>query len=144
MIRMIAGKYGLYKDGRVIGMTRESGPFEAGATEELRLVSLGIAEYVDAPAEEKASESVPPAGDDAPPVPELPEGVEGIPMYGVDSSVKELREIGKMCGLTFKVGTTKEEMVAALDAHIAENTVDGVTVDGDDAPPVFNAAEAVQ
>jgi hypothetical protein len=53
----------------------------------------------------------------------------------------ELREIGALCGLTFKVGMTKAEMVAALDKHIEENTVVDETPDED--APTFDAAEAV-
>ena len=83
--------------------------------------------------------------------PELPEGVVGIPEYSVEMKANKLREIGALCGLTFPVGMTKTEMVAALDAHIEANMVDGVEVNGDgeitvadyDAP-TFDAAEAVQ
>lgn len=146
MIQMIAGVYGLYKDGRVRGMSRESGPFSVDAAEEARLVGLGIAEYVNIYAAE-GEEDAP----ELPKLPELPDGVVAIPEYSEDSSPKELREIGKLCGLTFKVGTTKAEMVAALDAHIAENTVDGddmaeddPAAEGEEDAPTFNAEDAVQ
>lgn len=141
MIKMKAGTFGLPVDGIVKAMTKDSGPFKASEEQEARLVKLGLAEYVgEAPAEaDKQGE-------------ELPDGVVGIPEYSIENTAAELREIGKLCGLAFKVGMTKAEMVEALDAHIASNTVDGVEVteddeiivpDGEDAP-AFDAAEAVQ
>ena len=66
----------------------------------------------------------------------------GIPEYSVDMKADELREIGKLCGLTFKVGMTKAEMVEALDAHIEANTVLEDEDEDEDAPD-FDAAGAV-
>lgn len=132
MIKMIAGVFGLEVNGIVKAMDKTSDPFNASKEQEARLVKLGLAVYVDAPTDA------------------LPDGVTGIPAYSVEMSANELREIGKLCGLTFKVGTSKAEMVAALDAHIAENTVEGVEVDEDgeiateEDAPTFDAAEAVQ
>ena len=88
----------------------------------------GVAEYVTPPSAE----------------PELPEGVVGVPVYSVDMRADELREIGELCGLTFKKGMSKAEMVAALDKHIEENTVDGFDMDDAEDAPAFDAAEAVQ
>lgn len=135
MIKMKAGTFGLPVDGVVKPMTKDSGPFNAGAEQEDRLVKLGLAEYVGEPE-----------------LPELPDGVVAIPEYSVENTANELREIGKLCGLTFKVGMTKAEMVAALDAHIEANTVEGVevnedgeiTVPEDEDAPTFDASEAVQ
>lgn len=141
MIKMKAGTFGLPINGIVKAMTKDSGPFEASEEQEARLVKLGLAEYVgESPVDDDKQ------GD------ELPDGVVGIPEYSIENTAAELREIGKLCGLTFKAGTTKAEMVEALDAHIAENTVEGVEVtedgeiivpDGEDAP-TFDASEAVQ
>lgn len=144
MIKMKAGTFGLPVDGVIKPMTKDSGPFKASAEQEARLVKLGLAVYVGEPE-----------------LPELPDGVVGIPEYSIDSTANELREIGKLCGLTFKVGMTKAQMVEALDAHIEANTVDGVEIDTEDAPedegateepeegtdedaPTFDASEAVQ
>ena len=145
MIKMIRGVFGLPVNGIVKGMDKNSGPFDAGAEQEERLVRLGLAVKVEVAdgepahtADDVVDTDTPIGMDDMPP---LPEGVTGIPEYSVDMKATELREIGKMCGLTFKVGMTKEEMVAALDKHIAENTVEDE--DGEPAP-VFDAAEAVQ
>ena len=144
MIKMIAGTFGLPVDGVVKAMDKNSKPFNAAPEQEARLVKMGLAVYVGEPE-----------------LPELPDGVVGIPEYSIDSTANELREIGKLCGLTFKVGMTKAQMVEALDAHIAAHTVDGVNLDaegapeGDDTPeepeegteedaPTFDASEAVQ
>ena len=142
MIKMIAGVFGLPVDGVVKRMDKNSKPFSASPEQEARLVKMGLAVYVDEPV------AVPEDKNE----PAIPSGVVGIPEYSTETSAKELREIGKLCGLTFKVGMTKAEMVAALDAHIAENTVEGVevnedgeiTVPEDEDAPTFDASEAVQ
>ena len=57
----------------------------------------------------------------------------------------ELRDLGKQYGLTFKVGMSKAEMIAALDDFFAveseapEADAEG---DGEDAP-TFDSTEAV-
>lgn len=151
MIRIISGVYG----GKN-GVKRPGDkPFSLSPAEEARLVARKVAAYVEEPAavlNNDAPDMIPdmappaePVGesiDDGTPIgfdeqPELPDGVIAIPEYSVDMKATELREIGKLCGLTFKVGMTKEDMVAALDAHIAANMVE------DDDAPTFDAAEAV-
>lgn len=149
MIEMIAGVFGLPVDGIVKAMDKKSGPFKASAEQEARLVKLGLAKFVDEPAGEKIA----PIGfDEAPSDPDvLPDGVTGIPVYSAEMKVSELREIGKMCGLTFKVGMTKEEMVSALDEYIDANMAGGmevaedgeITVDDGEPEPTFDASEAV-
>lgn len=151
MIKMLAGVYGLHiknADGttRVKAMGPNDGPFAIDPEKEARLVSMGVACYVGG--QDKAPEEVVP---EVPELPELPEDVVPIPEYHTGMTAKELREIGKLCGLTFKVGMSKEEMVSTLDAHIAENTVDPDEAEPEDAEevvpeeeaPVFDAAEAV-
>ena len=132
MIRIIKGVYGYMTEiGSVKPKTADDEPFELTAEQEARLVGLGVAEYV----------TPGPIGfDEQPPdLPDLPEGVEGIPEYSVDMKADELREIAKLMGLTFKVGTTKAEMVEAMDAYLAENTVE----DEEDIPE-FDPTEAVE
>lgn len=146
MIKMIRGVFGLPVDGIVKGMDKNSGPFEAGAEQEARLIRLGLAVKVEdsEPAPTEAVDTDTPIGfDEIPPLEDLlEEGVTAIPEYSVEMKASELREIGAMCGLTFKVGMSKADMVAALDKHIEENTVEE-DEDGEPAP-VFDAAEAVQ
>lgn len=142
MIQMKAGTFGLSVNGYLKAMTKESGPFVASEEQEARLVKMGLAVYVGetitVPDDEDAHT--------------IPDGVTGIPEYSTENTVAELREIGKLCGLTFKVGMSKVEMVAALDAHIEANTVEGVEVDedgevvvsDDEDAPSFDASQAVQ
>lgn len=138
MIKMIAGVFGLPVDGVVKRMDKDSDPFKASEEQEARLVKLGLAAYVG---------ETPEQGDD---LPDLPDGAVGIPEYSTENTVAELREIGKLFGMTFKVGMTKDAMVMALDEHIAAHTVEGVTIDEngeisvDDDAPTFDAAEAVE
>lgn len=151
MIKIICGVY-----GGVDGMKRPGDkPFSLSPAEEARLVARKVAVYVnepttEAPQDEDFHEDAPIGFDETPPedLDELPEGVIGIPEYSVDMKVDQLREIGKLCGLTFKVGMSKQEMVDALDKHIEENMVDddefidADTIDPD--APTFDAAEAVE
>lgn len=148
MIKMIRSTYGLPVNGVVKPMDKNSGPFNAGEAQEKRLVERGYAVYVD-DVVEGADDSAPIGFGETPPqdfeeLPELPEGVTAIPEYNADMKQTELREIGAMCGLTFPVGMTKKEMVAALDAHIEANMVEGDEFEDDDDAPEFDASEAVQ
>ena len=149
MIKMIRGVFGLPVNGIVVAKDKNSEPFSASEEQEKRLVERGFAEYVD------GVDTLTPIGfdeipegdaleDDSNELPELPEGVTAIPEYSEDMKQSELREIGAMCGLTFKVGMTKKEMVAALDAHIEANMVEGDALEDDEEAPEFDALEAVQ
>lgn len=171
MIKIICGTYGRYteqtvkgEDGkavktfRVVPMSPGSEPFSLEPEREAELVKLGMAEYVaeDGESVDEAPELI--GFDEIPEDTELPEGVEEIPAYSVDMKATELRKIGEMCGLTFKVGMSKVEMVAALDEHIAANMVAGVEIgedgsveiidededeDGEDFDADFDPSEAV-
>lgn len=141
MIRIIKGVYGHVPNpdtGIVVPKTSKDEPFSLSPEQEKRLVSIGVAEYVNAPA--------------APAIPE-PKDVDGAPKAEVEisasepeddgltldeMSAKELREYGKELGLTFRVGMTKAEMREAIVA--AE---DAAEPEDDEAPPAFDAAEAV-
>lgn len=137
MIKIIKGIYGyMDKRGIVRPKTEHDDPFELTEEQEERLVKLGIAVYVD-------------GGRTA-----LPDDVRGVPEYSAEMKADELREIAKEhMGLTFKVGTTKAEMVAEMDKYLAENTVDsedeaendtGEAEDDGEQPPAFDPAEAVE
>ena len=127
MIKIIKGVYGyLTPKGRVKPKTPVDEPFTLTAEQEARLVGLGVAKYVNAT--EPAKE---------------PEAVSEEPEKAMeDMTAKELRELGKEYGLTFKVGTTKAEMVGAIKAAQDGETEDA---EGDgEAPPAFDPAEAVE
>lgn len=132
-IKILSGVFGWNHDGKY-DLVHPGTCIEVDEALARRLVEQkGVAEY--------AAPAVPDA-------PELPDGVTGVPEYRVDMTAKELRAIGETCGLTFPERMTKAEMVAALDAHIEANTVDGADLDdgqpdAEDAP-TFDAAEAVQ
>ncbi len=142
MIKIVRGVYGyLDKDGIVRPKTEADEPFELLPEQEARLVGLGVAKYVGAaqvaPApeesEEEEIEQEPISFD------EVPSDI--IPLS--EMTVKELREIGKEYGLTFKVGSSKADMVKAIEEAEAALAIDDE--DEDDEPaPVFDASEAVQ
>ena len=130
MIQITSGVYG-------DGMKRASdGPFTLSAAEEARLVARGVAKYVTSAA--PVSEAPAPAADD-----------DNKPHEGM--TLKELRDIGKEYGLTFKVGMTKGDIVAAiLDAQnqpepdedeVSEDETEEIEPDED--APTFDATEAV-
>lgn len=145
MIQMIAGVYGRkMPDGTVKAMDKNSGPFYASAEQEERLIRLGLAVRVD-----DVYSGAPIGFDETPPEddgePDLPDDVVGIPEYSTKNTKAELMEIGELCGISLDANMTKAQMVAALDAHIDANMVDGVDIDEDDGEPapVFDASEAV-
>ena len=144
MIRIIKGVYGHWNGFKVEPKDCKSEPFSIDPERESELVEAGVAEYTVDPAPIGFDE-VPPDDVDAvaetSELPPLPDGVEGVPMYSVETPIKELRAIAKQIGVKLSVGMTKEEIVAALDAEIDRNTVDGI--DEDDLPG-FDAAEAVE
>lgn len=131
MIKMICGVYGHYVDGQVIARNKNSEPFEIAPEREAQLVALGYAEYVDF-----VPIDMPIGFDEVPP----DESEAAEPSYSIDTSAKELREIGKEHGLSFKVGMSKSDMIAALDAYF--NAIAEEDADGEDAPS-FDASEAV-
>lgn len=140
MIKIVQGVYGyLDKDGIVRPKTEADEPFTLTPEQEERLVRLGVAVLVgmaeEAPTAEPNSEEPEqyPIGFDEAPVDE-----RGLEEY----SVKELREIGKDYGLTFKVGMSKADMIQAIEKAEAELDIDAEDEDGESAP-TFDASEAV-
>lgn len=140
MIQIVRGIYGyMDEDGIVRAKRVDDPPFELLPEQEERLVRLGVAQYVgnvkSAPVVDTEPEEVEAEPADF--------GTEEAPTDGLslaDLSVKELREIGKEYGISFKVGVSKAEMVKAIEAAEAE-----MDMEEDDEPaPVFDAAEAVQ
>ena len=138
MIQIVRGVYGfLDQDGIVRPKSEADAPFELLPEQEARLVRLGVAQYVDnvKQAQETAdlAEAVGAIAFDEPEEDERPLS---------DYSVKELRELGKDYGLTFKVGISKAEMVAAIEA--AEAELDEYDDEDGEPAPVFDASEAVR
>ena len=152
MIKMIAGVYGMKvkrADGSeyVKGMGVGSGSFSLAPEKEAELVAKGVAQYVDEVAPIPVADDIPEQPEDSAELPELPDGVTAIPEYSVNDKADTLRKIGEMCGLKFKVGMSKSDMVAALDAHIEanmEDDPDAVVDDVDEVAPTFDASDAVK
>lgn len=137
-IRIISGAYGLEIDGFIKAKTKNDPPFAVECKEADRLVALGIAEIA-----EKAADAPVKAGADRNPDSLSDDDIGGteseqdgdsesdtddelgeyadIPEYNPDMNVNELRAIAKNVGISFKVGTTKEEMVEELDKYFGEN-----------------------
>lgn len=135
MIQIIRGKYGHYVDGKVVGKTKDSAPFELSPEREAELVAQGVAVYVHLSTDPIGFDEVPPEK------PEEWDDAPAFPEYDENSSAKDLRDIAKQCGLSFKVGMKKSEMIEALDAFFDANLTDEEP-DGEPAP-TFDASEAV-
>jgi hypothetical protein len=58
-------------------------------------------------------------------------GGEGKPVYDADTKADELRALMQECGLPYRVGMTKADMVSALDEFFSETGDDG---DGETPP----------
>lgn len=137
MIKIISGTYGHLIDGRVHPKTATSEPFSLTPAQEARLVSRGIAVYVN----EEPVEADAPIGLDE--TSDLPGEEPAGKAYHIGMTAKELREIGAGYGLTFKQGMSKAEMVEKLDALFADLAL-AETEQGAEDAPTFDAAEAVQ
>ena len=157
MIEMIAGVFGLPvkdKTGKTIrikGMGPNDGPFSAAPEREAELVKKGVARYVeqiqvedeDSETEEEqiqVEDDGAPIGFDETPPEDFGEDEAEIVEEIIDLetfSAKELRELGKDYGLTFKANASKVSMIEAITA-----AQDAIAVDED--APTFDAAEAVE
>lgn len=136
MIQMKTGTFGLPVNGIVKAMTKDSGPFNASKEQEARLVKLGLAVYVD---------EDPIGFDETPDIEEDEVTEDETPIKPLeDMTANELRALGKEYGLSFKVGTSKTEMVEAItDAQNIHDDEDEVTEDDGEGAPTFDASQAV-
>lgn len=146
MIEIICGVYG-GKDG----MKRPGDkPFRLSPEEEARLVARKVARYVPEPVEEvdeevEGEEVMTPIGFDETPPEDFTDDtaedeaeVEGEEIVDLATlSAKELRELGKEYGLSFKANASKVSMIEAITAAQAE-----LDEPAEDAP-TFDASEAV-
>ncbi len=124
-VKIIQGTYGYRENGILDPKDRFSAPFPLDDAEAERIVSLGIAEYADSGvATSPVSVSDNETGEYSAEETEAQEGDFSAlekSEYSTASTVAELRMIAKEIGVSFKVGMTKEDMVAALDAHFEED-----------------------
>lgn len=131
-IVITGGRYGYISPSGVYDVkTTASEPFEVDDKEAARLVKLGVAkihrESGKRPEKGDVSskEGNDPTEDERSTESETEDDMIEPPEYSTDSSVGELRAIAKKVGISFKVGTTKEDMVAMLDEYFKDNESDG-------------------
>ena len=124
-VKIIQGTYGYRENGVLDPKDRFSAPFPLEDAEAERIVSLGVAEYADngvATGAGSVAEDEP--GEHSPEETDAQESEFDAlekPEYSTESTVADLRKIAKENGVSLKVGMTKEDMVAALDAHFDED-----------------------
>ena len=140
MIKIICGVY-----GGADGMKRPGdAPFSLPPAEEARLVARKVAVYVNEPAveaphDEYVPDDAPIGFDEMPPADFVDDAeTEEEPIDLSALSAKELREIGKEYGLTFKANDKRATMIEAIEA--AQREIDAAP---DDAP-TFDPTEAVE
>ena len=161
-IKIINGTYGHHPQGSksIEPKTADDPPFEVTDEKAKKLVTRKIAEYADDLdalfADDEDEDELPgiagerfivtgsDTGSGA-----ANEGSEdsedsedgGVPEYSIDTHVNTLRALGRAVGLTFKVGTEKTDMVAALDEYYGVNRDDADEANDGEAPPVLSAED---
>ncbi|MBO6231803.1 MAG: hypothetical protein ILA17_06220 [Ruminococcus sp.] len=134
MIQMICGSTAI---GTTI-YSEADGAFSADEATEKRLVSLGVAKYVDGKAVATSTEDASsdetgvdiPADENA--AEDVSEDVSDIPVYSVDTPMPELKTLAKNAGISFKVGTRKEDLVKMLDEYYGVGDVEDFGLETDD------------
>lgn len=117
MIRIINGTYG-YRNpitNQVEAKTAKSKPFSIDADRERDLVNARVAEYVgmDADQDDDGNDGQHKENQDT-------QQNDQIPKYSTKNTVAELTAIAEKHGVKVKEGATKKEIVAALDAALAQ------------------------
>ena len=140
----------IYNRGKTsISITNADGVQNLPEDVEARLVSEGGAQYVNRsvtpdkpvnvvatppkqPSPEKPGDNIPNEDDGSNGKTEAHE----TPSYNVDMKSTELREIMDDCGIPFKVGMSKADMVAALDDYFGEES-------DEEEPPDLGAEDPI-
>lgn len=144
LIKIINGTYGYKAPGSKHIDPKQAGspPFEVDDDEAKRLFDLGVSVYIvnekpDATPDNGESNAV--TGNNT------PDGnASEKPSYSTEMKADELKELMKKSGLAFKVGMSKDDMVAALDEFFSrgdKETNDDID-DGED-PPSLSAENPV-
>lgn len=116
-VRIISGAYGQHVGNRIVVRDIRSEPFEVDDAEADRIVSLGIAVFVEVDADSSGHTNMPDSTDDSSDDNAAHFENDSRPAYTIDTPVSELRGIAKACGITFAVGTNKAQMIKALDEY---------------------------
>lgn len=132
MIKIVKGIYGFWNGCMVVPKTANDKPFSETPEQEERLVSLGVAEYVDVPPS-TITET------------ETVEEMDELPVNLKDMTVKELKVFAEPYGVKYKVGTSKEEFIEAIKQAMDELPAPELAIDegNEEKPPAFDATEAV-
>lgn len=159
-IRIVSGVYGHRPAGKkYVERKRASDPpFEVESKEAARLVALKVAEYADVVEDlhsrgvatghveenpdqvvDNSADGLDPSKNDLESDQEKDEDQE-IPEYSTDMKMDELRVILDECGIPFKVGMSKEDIVDLLDEYFYG--ADDET-DEDDEFPGFDDEDVV-
>ena len=148
MIRIKCGTCGTSQGYK----TAADGKLTLSREEEARLVARGVADYVTRPVLNAVPDAGTPAGGmeqdgQGIPLPDSENAAEGmaedggnIPAYSMDMKADSLRSLMKQHDIPCRVGMSKAEMVAALDAvfHPAAEDREETAADGE-APPELDA-----
>lgn len=151
-IKIINGVYGHRSAGSKFIEPKRAGdpPFQVEDAKAERLVALKIAEYTDivsklVPAgvatasedtnRQKTGDYITNDRNGSDDKVEHPEA----PKYNVEMKASELRELMEGCGLTYKVGMSKADMVATLDAYFGDEVED----EDEDTPPDLGAEDPI-
>jgi len=163
LVKIIQGTYGHRPNGsKSVHSISAGGTVELSDSEAKRLVALKVAAYVERPiiVAKDDTEDEPGAGT-LPDGSEMPEGDDdgegkGITAlsgendteddgdnaaelmgYSVDMSMDDLKELLSSCGLNYRVGMSKVDIVEMLKEYQDNN------VDDDEAPPTLATEEPV-
>lgn len=144
MIKIVKGVYGYVdKHGFVRPKDCNSKPFETSPEQEARLVKLGVAEYVDEP--EKAEPVNEPAQVQSPEIGE--EAAHLDPDQLKELTNAELKKMAEEMSIDTAKLKTKAQLIEAITAVDVvpgpDEDSEGMEDDGE-APPTFDAAEAVE
>lgn len=147
-IKIVNGVYGHKPAGSKFIDPKRTGdpPFEVEDARAAQLVAIKVAEYADIEEKQVLKEvATPPEGSEQTGTGvNMPNGESGSngegnvqekPEYNIDMKATELREIMDNCQLTYKVGMSKADMVAALDAYFED--------EGADEPPKLGAEDPI-
>lgn len=130
-IRITGGRYGYISPAGTHSVkTPNDPPFDVEDSEAERLVKLGVAEINGERGNATGKGGFAKGKADTHTDDKEPLNDEGESSFEYDenTSAKDLREIGKKIGISFPVGTTKADMIAALDAYVNSSDDDS----GDD------------
>jgi hypothetical protein len=133
LIKIVNGTYGHKAPGARSVYPKSAGdpPFEVDDAKADRLVTLGVAAYVTTDENPGKAVSTPDSGENKTETGKAaPEGNEGgKPSYNSKMRADELKELLKKYGLSYRVGMSKDVMVAALDEYFSKKDEDA----GDDS-----------